>query len=54
MAYINKHSNHQRQYIWFSSEVLSLRTNMFDVVDDGFVSEFTAVLVFNMENCKQK
>lgn len=27
---------------------------MFDVVDDGFVSEFTAVLVFNMENCKTK
>lgn len=27
---------------------------MFDVVDDGFVSEFTSMLVFNMENCKQK
>lgn len=39
-------------YIWFI-QGSKLRTNMFDVVNDTFISEFVAMLVFNMENCIQ-
>lgn len=41
-----------KKKIW-SSQGSKFRTNMFDVVDDAFISKFIAMLVFNMENCIQ-